>query len=275
MSLYTPHHLPITAEHVKGNGDLGRVFFLPGSDGRARRLSEHFRGCEVFTHERQHNVYLGHLERGDQRVDVASVSTGMGCASLDVVVTELIWLGARLLLRVGTAGSIVPDKVRAGSLVIATGGVRDEGASDRYVNREYPAVGHLDWLVALRAAAITTGFADRTFMGVVHAKDSLYAMEYNVGPRSQENHAYMEQLERMRVLASDMETAHLFILAAVHSTDVHAISETASPTGVVRAGSLLAVVGDDAPYASPDKIREAEQAAIDVSLEATFAFLSA
>jgi uridine phosphorylase len=263
-----PHHLAIGPEHVEGNGDAGRIFFLPGSDGRARRLGERFLGLEVVPHERQHNVYLGALERDGARVDVGAVSTGMGCTSLDVIVTELIGLGARPLLRVGTAGSLVPDVVRAGCLVIATAGVRDEGASDRYITRDYPAVGHLDWVLALREAARRRGLAERTFVGVVHAKDSLPAMELGEGPRVAENHAYMAQLRRMRVLASDMETAHLFVLADVHSTEVAPLSAVPSPTGRVRAGSVLAVVGDDTPFAAPERIRATEEAAIEVALEA-------
>ena len=110
-----------------------------------------------------------------ESVDAAAVSTGMGCTSLNVIVTELIALGARQLLRVGTSGSVVPAVVRVGDLVIATAGVRDEGASDRYFGREYPAVGHFDWIFALHRAALGLGYGDRTYMGVVHAKDSLCA----------------------------------------------------------------------------------------------------
>ena len=42
MARFQPHHLPISAEHVSGNEGHGRLFFLPGSDGRARRLAERF-----------------------------------------------------------------------------------------------------------------------------------------------------------------------------------------------------------------------------------------
>lgn len=273
MAHALPHHLGIGPEQLDGNDGRGRIVFLPGSDGRARRIGERFAGLETYPHERQHNVYTGRLGRDGRRVDVAAVSTGMGCTSLDVIVTELIHLGARLFLRVGTSGSLVPDVVRAGSLVIATAGVRDEGASDRYVTRDYPAVSDPDWVAALRDAAGRLGYAERTFVGVVHAKDSLPAMELGEGPRSEENHAYMAMLRRMRVLASDMETAHLFVLSDVHSTAVVPLSELASPAGRIKSGSVLAVVGDDEPFAAPEVIRATEDIAIDVALEAAAALL--
>jgi uridine phosphorylase len=198
----------------------------------------------------------------------------MGCASLSISVTELIELGARLLLRVGTAGSVAPDVVRAGSLVIATACVRDEGASDRYVARDYPAVGNHDWVTALRRAALRLGRGDRTFMGVVHAKDALYAVEFGHGPLGATNHEYMRRLRQMRVLASDMETSHLFVLSDVHSSGIVPISQPAGSTDVVRSGSLLAVVGDDSPYAQPEVARQAEEDAIRVAVEAALELLA-
>ncbi len=269
MAPFQPHHLPIDAEHLRGNGEHGRLLFLPGSDGRAHRIAERFVSRQVIKSDRQHNVYLGRIESDELGVDVATVSTGMGCASLNIVASELILLGARLLLRVGTAGSLVPGAVRAGSLVIATAAVRDEGASDRYVSRDYPAVGHPELVAALERAALGLGHGERTFRGLVHAKDTLYGVEFGHGPRRRDNEAYLAELRSMRVLASDMETSHLFVLADVHSTAVAPIARPAEPGALIRAGSVLAVVGDDSPYAPPPVIRRTEEAAIEVALEAT------
>ena len=126
-----PHLLAIGPEHATGNGPLGRIFLLPGSDGRARRIGERFSDLVSVPSDRQHNAYLGLVEGPAGPVEVGTVATGMGCPSVDIIVTELISLGARLLLRVGTSGSLQPHAVRAGSLVVATAAVRDEGCSGR------------------------------------------------------------------------------------------------------------------------------------------------
>ena len=140
MTKFVPHHLSIDTEHTRGNRGAGRLFLLPGSDGRARRIAERFSDSEVIPSDRQLNVHLGRLQRDDVTVDVGTVATGMGCPSLDIVVTELIELGARHFIRVGTAGSLQRDVVQVGDLVIATGAVRDEATSDAYAPREYPAI---------------------------------------------------------------------------------------------------------------------------------------
>ena len=71
------HHLEITASHLEGNSGLGRYVFLPGSPGRAAGLASGFLDHRVLENRRGHDVHLGYLERGDLRVDVAAVATGM------------------------------------------------------------------------------------------------------------------------------------------------------------------------------------------------------
>jgi uridine phosphorylase len=262
---FIPHHLTMKPEHASGNTGRGRVFFLPGSDGRAQRIAERFSSLQVLPSDRRHNVFLGQLDHGAGQVDVGVVATGMGCPSLDIIVTELIQLGVRTLIRVGTAGSLRPDAVRAGSLVIATAAVRDEAASDAYATREVPAVADRRVVAALEGAAHRLGLADRTFAGLIHTKDSLYGREFGEGPRSEENQSYMRHLAGLGVLASEMEAAHLFILSQVHSREIAAIGTAADR---VASGAVLAIIGDDTPFADKATTDEAEGHAVDVALEA-------
>ena len=44
----------------------------------------------------------------------------MGCPSVDIIVTELIMLGARRFVRVGTAGSLQPHAIRMFALLLLT-----------------------------------------------------------------------------------------------------------------------------------------------------------
>jgi uridine phosphorylase len=262
-----PHHIAITAEHAAGNDGAGRVFLLPGSDGRARRIGERFLDTTVVGSDRQLNVSLGRLEVSGRSVDVGTVATGMGCPSVDIVVTELISLGVRRFIRVGTAGSLRPREVPAGSLVIATAAVRDEGASDRYVCPEYPAVADPAVIAALEEAARSSGHAARTFSGVVHSKDSLFARELGHGPRRELNHRYMAELEAIGVLATEMEAAHLFVLAKVHGPEPTPLTGLDRSTAV-QAGAVLAIIGDDQPFAGDEVIAATENAAIEVALGA-------
>ncbi|MNY11121.1 Uridine phosphorylase [compost metagenome] len=189
----------------------------------------------------------------------------MGCASIDIIVNELCQLGAKRFVRVGTAGSLQPANIRAGSLVVATASVRDEATSRRYVPIEVPAVASLEVVLAAKRAAAALGLASSTHFGTVHCKDSLFAREFGAGPLHEENHAYMKVLSAAGVLASEMETAQLFVLASLYNHQLRQQGE--GHAHQVLAGAVLGVVGDDRPFATPEEERRAVDGSVDLVLE--------
>lgn len=262
---FVPHHINADRSHFEGNGDIGRYIFLPGSDGRAAEIAERFENRRVLTHPRHHNLYLGEIEVNGVKVDVGSVSTGMGCASLDIIVNELLSLGAKRFLRVGTAGSMQPFMIPAGNLVVATSSVRDESTSRQYVPLEVPAVASMEMVLAAHRAVTELGYGERTHFGTVHAKDSLYAREFLVGPMAEQNKAYMQLLRESGVLASEMESSHLFILASLFN---YRLSRMGPSRGNrVMAGAVLGVIGDDRPFASKEDQKRAIDDSIALALE--------
>jgi uridine phosphorylase len=267
MSPIEPHHIRIGPDQVAGNGGLGRVFFVPGSSARTEALAEHFVDLQVFPSPRHLDVFIGRYERNGVSIDVGACPTGMGCPSLGIIVTELLELGVRRLMRVGSAGSLQPG-VHSGDLVVATGAVRDEAASDAYCSRDIPAVAHPDWVRCLEAAAARNGMAEHCYSGLVHTKDSLYGREFATGPRAEANTAYMAELRAMGVLATEMESSHLFVLAAAHGGRPRSLAARQRGPGLVKAGSLLAVVGDEGVFDPDHKARPIEARAILVSLDA-------
>jgi uridine phosphorylase len=247
------------ADDFVGNGGRGRFVFLPGSDGRAARIAERFSALRVRKHPRAHNLYLGTLPTPVGTLDVACISTGMGGGSIDIVVNELWRLGARRFLRVGTAGSLQPGRVRAGALVVPTAVVRDEGTSRRYLPVEVPATPSIDVLMAARDLAHSKS-SPMVFFGITHSKDSLYAREFGAGPQAPENARYMELMRAGGVLASEMECATLFTLRAVWD------GETPHDAPAPQVGAVLAVVGDDEPFADARAQSDAIERAIEFAL---------
>ncbi len=267
MSQIEPHHIRIGREQVAGNGELGRVFFIPGSSARTEALAEHLVDLQVFPSPRRLDVFIGRYERDGVSIDVGACPTGMGCPSLGIIVSELLELGVRRLMRVGSAGSLQPG-VHSGDLVITTGAIRDEAASDAYCSRDIPALAHPDWVRCLEAAASRHGMAERTYSGLVHTKDSLYGREFGLGPRADANRAYMHELRAMGVLATEMESSHLFILAAAHGARPRSLAQGQHGPELIKAGSLLAVVGDEGVFDADHKARPVEERAILVALDA-------
>jgi|GEM_PF-345029 len=283
---FKPHHMSITRDDIAGNDGIGRYILLPGSDGRAASIAEHFSGLQVREHGRRHNYYSGTLDCSGRlagesgTVDVAVVSTGMGCPSVDIIVNELIRLGARRLLRVGTAGSLQPGRIPIGSIVVASAAVRDEGTTRHYMPVEVPAVASPAMVAAALEACRACGVTDR-FSGIVHTKDSLYAREMGAGPRGAENDRFMEQLTAAGVLASEMETAMLFTLAQIFSQEAASAGWSAaasanwsaaasagwSAPASVEAGAVLGIIGDHEAFGNDEQIARTTGIAVEVGLE--------
>ena len=216
---------------------------------------------------RGHNVYLGTIQGHAGPVDVAAVASGMGCPSLDIIVTECIKLGASRFIRVGTSGSLQPDVIRPPSLVLATGAVRDEGTSRTYAPCEVPALASMEWIRALEAAATNLGLEEEVYAGPVHSKDSLFAREFGQGPMAAENIRYMERISALGVLASEMEAAHLFILGAVHGNPIAPLADTDERREGILTGCVLAVIGDHKRFAPKTVQAKAVSSVIDLAFE--------
>ena len=236
------YHIGLEPRHLEGNGDVGRYVFLPGDRSRAERIAASFESVETLDNPRGHAAHLGVLRRGGRAVDVMAISSGMGPASVEIVGHELLELGARRIVRVGSSGRLAPE-VPKGSVVVATGAVRDESTSDRWTPREYPALCHPHAVAALCAGAEAAGLAEHTFAGLVHSKDSYFGREYAVGPLGDENARYMRMLTETGVLATEMEASLLFVLAACRSAG-RAVSLAAGSAAVpVQTAAVLGVYG--------------------------------
>ncbi len=266
MSEYA-HHLEIGPSEIEGNDGLGRYVLLPGSPGRAKRIGTRLLDTVEMPNSRAHNVVLGRLERDGRSVDVAAVPTGMGCPSVDIIVNELIQLGARRFLRVGTTGTLQKGLI-GGDLVVASGAVRDEGTSEAYVPTEVPAVGDPVMVEVICATARRLGLGDRTWCGLVHSKDAFFGREFAQGPDAARNAAYMKQLAASGVVATEMEAAHLFVLGSVFGGPAGSVNAARTRSVPIRCGALMAVIGDLSGFFDPEQAKDAEGAMIDLALEA-------
>jgi uridine phosphorylase len=236
------HHLRIGLEHVEGNGSLGRFVLLPGNPARAERISSHFGDLETVRNPRG-LTDIGTLDSGGgDTVEVLAVPTGIGTASVEVVVSELIACGARRLLRLGSCGAMV-EGIVPGQVVIVTGAVRDEQTSHHYAPAEYPAIADPHAVRALIEGARRAGLADETFLGICHSKASLYGREFGRGPAGEDNLAYTSWLRRCGVIASEMEASALFVLASTAEPTAETVSRPKAT--ICRAGAVLAVFATD------------------------------
>lgn len=264
---FKAHHMNAAPEDFEGNQGVGRYVLIPGSDGRAKRIAEQFVNRSEKTHSRGHNLYMGQLECAKGLIDVATISSGMGCPSIDLIATELIHLGAKRLLRVGTAGSMQPTRVPIGDCVIANAAVRDDGTTTAYFPIEVPALASFEMINSATRAAEKLGMKDKVHVGPVHTKSSLYAREINYGPLAAENKRYKEILKSIGIYASEMEAAQLFVLGSYYDQEL-AKDNHKDPRYRVYTGAILAIIGDDVMAIMDKKgVEKVTATAIELSLE--------
>ena len=178
---------------LQPTADLAERVLLPGDPARALLLAESLLdGAKMFNHHRGLWGYTGLAPDG---VSLTIQSTGMGGPSAALVVSELIDLGARRLVRVGTCGALA-TVLQLGDLLIATEAISADGTSRALGARERaPATPVL-------LAAVTEA-ADAAHAGPVVSTDLFY-----------DRRGLEREWSEAGALAVEMEAATLFALAS-------------------------------------------------------------
>ena len=236
--------------HIQcSQGDVGKYCILPGDPGRCKAIAQRFDGAVHVKTNREFETWTGELL--GERVSV--VSTGIGGPSAAIAMEELANLGAHTFIRVGTCGGIELS-VQSDDVVVATGAVRMEGTSREYAPIEWPAVADYQAVDALVRACKALG--KPWHAGVVQCKDSFYG-QHSPGrmPVSYDLEQKWQAWKRLGVLASEMEGAALFTVAAARQ---------------VRCGAVFHVIWNQEREAAGLDQKESmdTSAAIDVGVEA-------
>jgi uridine phosphorylase len=200
------------ALHLRPTAELAERALLPGDPGRALALAQALIAePRMFNHHRGLWGYTGSAHADGEPLTIQA--TGMGGPSAAIVLSELIALGARRFIRVGTCGAL-DGELALGDLVIAReaacrdGTSRALGAGARV--RADPALTE-----ALAAAA------PRARAGPVVSVDLFYGDRRDVED----------------ALAIEMEAAALFAVgarAAVPVGCILAVSDTFDASGARR-----------------------------------------
>jgi uridine phosphorylase len=187
--------------HLRPHADVAERVLLPGDPGRALRLAQQLlEAPKMLNHHRGLWGYTGVAADGEP---LTIQSTGLGGPSAAIVAEELIGLGARRLVRVGTCAALAD--LPLGALMIAEAVLAQDGAS-----RALGAGAELAADPALLAALIAAGNGAMT--GRVLTTD-LY---YGAAPATD-------------ALATDLTTGAVFAAAArrgMRAACVLAVSES-------------------------------------------------
>jgi len=244
----------MTQIHLRAEvGDYAPLVLLPGDPNRATRIAERFDGGLAASRlVNEHRGMLGYT--GAFRGHPVSVQTsGMGTPSLSIIVEELLRLGARRLVRVGTTGGIGRG-VRTGDLVIVTSAAPVDGATRTYLHGEpYAPAADFELTRALVDAARARGITPH--IGQIATVDVFYNPDED----------YVSKWRARNILGFEMEAAALFFLAA----------RAAGAGEDVRAACILTVSdtlsedeSSEGTYLALEDLESATERMIDVALEA-------
>ena len=234
-------------------GDYAPFVLLPGDPDRATRIAESFDGGLAASRlVNDHRGMLGYT--GTFRGKPVSVQTsGMGTPSLSIIVEELLRLGARQLVRVGTTGGIGRG-VRTGDLVIVTSAAPVDGATRTYLHGDpYAPAADFELTRALVDASRAKGVEPH--IGQIATVDVFYNPDAD----------YVTKWRSRNILGFEMEAAALFYLASL----------AAGAGEDVRAACILTVSDtlseeetSEGTYLALEDLERATDRMIEVALEA-------
>lgn len=229
-------------------GDYAPLVLLPGDPNRARRIAARFDGgldaCRQVNDQRGLLGFTGTFNG----TPVSVQTSGMGTPSFSIVAEELLRLGARQLIRVGTCGGIAPG-LRTGDLILALSASPVDGATRTYLHGDpYAPTADFALTHAIYHEAEAGGVPIR--VGSVASVDVFYNTDAD----------YAGKWRERGVLAFEMEASALFFLAAragVQAACVLTVSDLLSEE-----------LTTEETYLGPDELAAAVDRMIDLTLRA-------
>ncbi len=192
------------------------LVLLSGDPGRSELIAkEHLGNGTDLSRHRGLDSFLAHLPDGRP---VICATSGMGAPSLSIVVNELVQVGARTIIRIGTSGSI-QDHIRVGSVVVGSGALTNQGAANDIAPPEYPAAADPFLAVALAAAAERLGIVHH--VGTMASTDTFF--EGQERSRSSANphlirrvQGLIDEYAGLGILNFEMEAGTLYKMGGVY-----------------------------------------------------------
>jgi len=181
-------------------GEVSTVALLPGDPFRVPLVAAYLEDARDVAHQREHRTMVG-TYKGHA---ITVTSTGMGCPSTAIAVEELARVGVTSFIRVGSTAALQPG-IDPGDLIVSQGSFRNDGTSDAYVPKGYPAVPDLEITLQLEREAlqIAAGEDFAVHAGLNVTDDAFYA----------ESPEWTKRMSDLGLLNVEMESSALFVVA--------------------------------------------------------------
>jgi len=224
--------------HVRANqGDYAETCLLPGDPLRAKYIAETF--MDDVAQRNSERGMLGYTGTF-QGKPVSVQSSGMGCPSAAIVIEELVQLGVKRLLRVGTCGGLQPD-LSMGDLIVALSATAADSTASHYVGGE-PHAPTADFGLVHEAVHQAKELGKPVRVGPIVSSDIFYNPDKGLASRWSER----------GILAVEMEAAVLFTLGALRKIQAGCLLIVSD---IVVEGDFVRIT-DDEMKAAVDQMTE-------------------
>ncbi|WP_394189425.1 purine-nucleoside phosphorylase [Pseudoalteromonas atlantica] len=200
----------MSTPHIEANnGDFAKTVLMPGDPLRAQYIAENFLDNAVkVTGVRNMYGFTG-TYKGKP---VSIMGSGMGIPSMSIYARELIVsYGVENLIRIGTCGGIGSD-IKIRDVIFAQGASTDSNVNRARVRGyDFSAIADFDLLLNGVNAAKELGIKAK--VGNVFTTDTFY----------QADNTFYQELDKLGMLAVDMETAGMYGVAAEYGAKAMAL----------------------------------------------------
>src|SRR5919109_1463555 len=222
--------------HIRADpGQYAEAVLLPGDPLRAKYIAETY--LEDVQQRKAERGLLGYTGTYDGK-PVSVQGTGMGGRGATIVFEELVQLGVKKLLRVGTCGGLQPHH-QLGDLIVALSAVPADSTAMHLVGNE-PHCPTASWELIHGAVHAAKEIGQSMHVGPIVSSDLFYNPD----------EGQYERWSRRGVLAVEMEAAALFTLTAIRG--VHGCAPLTVRDIVV--GGEFARISDEHPRGAVDGI---------------------
>lgn len=210
--------------------DYAPAVLVPGDPRRARFIAETFfdPGARCVNEERGMLGFTGTFN--GRPISVQSV--GMGCASAAIYYSELIQLGAKRIIRVGTAGGL-SEGLRMADTVVAISATPDDPIIGHLTNGE-PHAPTASWSLVEHSVNLARAAGATVHVGPIVSS----ALFYDPRP------GILQSWKDRGHLAVEMEAAVLYTLGAIHKIETLCLV-TISDLIAVEAGTSERISDDE------------------------------
>ncbi|XMB67262.1 nucleoside phosphorylase [Mycoplasmatota bacterium zrk1] len=227
--------------------DIGEYVLLPGDPARSDIVAKYLDDAKLVANNREHRTYTGYYKG----VKVSVTSTGMGCPSAAIASEELINIGAKVLIRIGSTAAL-QDEIKIGDLIISSASMKNEGTSKFYVPNQFPAIPDFQFTNLIQSVAkeLTNGTDVNVFTGISATDDAFYG----------ETPEWIQKLIDLKVTNIEMEASAIFTVAHVRGIKAACICGV---SGNLKTGEVI--------YQEKNvKLAEAWEREIQIILEAIY-----